>query len=23
MLESPWAVRSSVPLTPPGTIRLL
>ncbi|WP_327029923.1 alpha-(1-_3)-arabinofuranosyltransferase [Micromonospora sp. NBC_01740] len=23
LLESPWAVRSSVPLTPPGTIRLL
>ncbi|MEU8299093.1 alpha-(1-_3)-arabinofuranosyltransferase [Micromonospora sp. NPDC048909] len=23
LLKSPWAVRSSVPLTPPGTIRLL
>ncbi|WP_280837414.1 alpha-(1-_3)-arabinofuranosyltransferase [Micromonospora sp. A200] len=23
LLERPWAVRSSVPLTPPGTIRLL
>ncbi|TDB71440.1 alpha-(1-_3)-arabinofuranosyltransferase family protein [Micromonospora sp. KC721] len=23
LLEKPWAVRSSVPLTPPGTIRLL